>query len=927
MDYGDDVLAESSSQPDQYARENQLSVDSRVDPFSLAIQLNSYLPQLTSDSGPSGLTSDSSLSQLQLPTFHFREHLDVPKESIDLLAAAFLNEEISEEIGVYLQDKSPLAQYETRKRLANLKIEPPALFSDPDYDCRELARTIREQQQPHASPATFPPERLNIANDEGLEFPDSTYHFAQKLNHSIRSEKIDAPKETIYHLSRALHNDWTSNEQQRMLEEAMLRRIFPRELGVTPPLSPFAQDGEYFIPDAEVCEIPVASDPSSMLSDDIKAAELAIVRELKNDVSPVSDIETPQLSPVTNVLALSAELPKVGSIKIETPLLPFTSPLLSKDRDPNIPALLRSMDIDHTFHQPESLETDALQTENADSSLDHDLQDEMVECAASLMKNIEQERVSAANAIARVEVPIMDFSIERPEWQNLPSNTSIHIQWIHGLFNVDIPCWPKNSQADSELRWVPFLHKNDLKALTNEQIDDDRDLLQLLDFPDAKEVQTSADYVWKQPGLAILREPDDEEDLPEPASPPGNMRDLVSLVRKRRYEDNLAEIETGGSSSSTSAVELVRSSRNKTLKPQEWPKAWLAPTNLLVGTESSSAVSTLLSNYIEIRTAKRQKQERSSFFPISSKFELEPQVALASKPVQSKEVLPSRQGTLKRPEKDIAQPAPCPTLDIPDTPTRLIKGLTLSRGLFTRIEQLYPSAEIIERDFDRWNTIAWDKNSVSRSPVVSSLAAEADIIVSPITGIIVTTLLKIIQKPLPGHRGQSAIRERVSRVALLYERLLVLVSEGNIVDETVRDLTPSEITAYADFVGFVSSLDIEGQVFYVGGGEDTLAKWLVSFATRHAPEAAEVQEHLVQDETQWELFLRRAGCNAYAAQAILARLKAPDDIVEEEGRHLQYGLAAFVMMTSGERVQNFQDLMGGERVLNRVSSLLDTSWS
>jgi hypothetical protein len=212
-----DSDGDTSSQPDQYARDNQLSLDSQINPFSLVRQMNSSVPQPTSDAGPSGLTSDIILPQLQLPIADLREQLDVPKESIDLLARTLRHDEVNQND----QYDTPLARYKAYKRLAELKLDPPALLTDPDYDCRELAKTIEEKRQPNINSGIFPSERLDINNDEGLEFPNAAYRFAQKLDLMVRHEKFDVPREAIYHLARALHDDWTDDDTCKVLEEAM----------------------------------------------------------------------------------------------------------------------------------------------------------------------------------------------------------------------------------------------------------------------------------------------------------------------------------------------------------------------------------------------------------------------------------------------------------------------------------------------------------------------------------------------------------------------------------------------------------------------------------------------------------------------------------------------------------------------------------
>jgi hypothetical protein len=39
-----------------------------------------------------------------------------------------------------------------------------------------------------------------------------------------------------------------------------------------------------------------------------------------------------------------------------------------------------------------------------------------------------------------------------------------------------------------------------------------------------------------------------------------------------------------------------------------------------------------------------------------------------------------------------------------------------------------------------------------------------------------------------------------------------------------------------------------------------------------------------------------------------------------------FGLPAFVLMSSDERIQRFQALLGGSRILKRASKLLDQQW-
>ncbi|KAI1428249.1 hypothetical protein F5Y12DRAFT_790299 [Xylaria sp. FL1777] len=934
--------SDTPSQPDQYARDNCLSIDSQIDPFSLVFQINDSVPQLTPDAGPSGLTSDSCLLPLHLPTLGLMEQLDVSEECSGLVVQALQYDDIK----VNCQYDNPLAQYEARKRLSSLKLDLPALSSDPDYDSRELAGTIQDQRQPSISPEMFPLERLNIANDEGLEFPISTRRFGQEFDCMVRHEKLDVPKETIHHLARALQDDWSGDDQRKVFEEEMPRRTvrstlgvflyllthilqLVRDLAITPPLSPYTEHEEQFIPDAEVCEVPIEFDSCSMLSDDVKASESVILRkEFEKDVPLAVDIGTPVLSPLLDPPTLDRKLPKISSFRVESPLSPITSPLRSTNEEStDIPALLRSMDIDRALSHPKFSEMVVLKTDSRDLNFDHNLDNMMKEHATAVLKSIEQERINIADAVARVEVPILDFSIREPEWRNLPMDSRAHLKWVCQSYNITIPPCSRESRTDLKLRWVPFSRTTTLSDLTKEAIDfDESRLSQHLIFPEAKEIPTSGNYVWKRPGLAILRELESEDDLECIASLANVKPDIASLARKRRFENSAKEIGTSLSRSSNESVDLIVPFQHRKSSQHTSAEHLIGSTSLLPGMESNSAVSTLLSNYINIRTAKRRKHDKSLFFLPTSGPQVELKLVSTPKSSQPKGNSSSLSSTVERIQKKATLPSPCPGMTIQEAPTKIIKGLTLSRGLFSTLEQLYPTAEIIERDFGCWDTTTQNYQPALRPTVISSLATEADIIVSPATGIVLTTLLKVIQKPLRARGGQSSIRERITHVALRYERLIVLVSEGNTVDETVRDLTPSEASAYAEFIIFVAGLDSHIEVFYVGGGEATLARWLVSFAVRYAPEATETQAYLTQRETKWEVFLRRAGFNAYAAQAILVRLKARSNTHTDKSEYTKHGLAAFMKMTDVERMQSFRDLMGGESVLNRVNQTLRTTW-
>ncbi|KAI5926687.1 hypothetical protein F4810DRAFT_724308 [Camillea tinctor] len=900
----------------QFARENDLSVDSQVEPLSFYLQFDQTLPRMTTDVRPNGLIGDASLHQLRLPGFPYlkEQQLDVSEKVLVHLHKAIRRDE---------QETSIIDLFHHDGRLSNsrLKIEPPLLKTDPDYDHCKLAAEVRNCKQAKIDPDTFPPEKLDTSNDEALDFPDSAYHFKNELENSIEIERIDIPKDTLYYLAKSLRDDWTEDQHKRLLQDETSHITTLQDLIVTSPLIPHEETDSYYIPDDDACQVPVASDPSTLLEDDLQAAEANI---FKDDTIQIQSSTTQlPLSPLGDPPLLVPTISNDNSLKIEGPITPINSTPSPINIDIGNERIAESLDLDNI---PEVSENGYSMREDNTEDNNDIIWATMEEGADSLMRDVEQEQLESTNALARVEVPTMDFSIPEPVWlKSLSlSETSHWACLLDTIEGFDIPQWPGDSnQERQQLYWSPFLQET--KIYLTESIEDHGFANTIIGSLVTAEVLRSENYVYKQPGLRILDDIESDEEL-EP-SPMLRNSSLDCLLKKRRLEIGSSNLEPPGSSRDPSPVDLIKVSTSTTPPPPLLPSELTRQaSNLLVDCNSPSAASNLLSNYIDFHVPKRRKCEKSIFFSKPSRLEVDPKPLLSSRRTRTRpETSHSPIPDTNLQQTTMAAPVPCPELNISDTSVKFIKALTLSRGLFSRLEQLCPAATVIERDFDRWNIVSWDRNSVYRSPVTSALAAEADIIVSPATGIMVTTLLKVIQKPPPGHKGQAAIRERVRKVALRYERLIIIVSEDNQTDETMRNLTPFECSAYAEFCGFIAGLDMNAHVYYVGGGNDTLARWVLSFVTRHAREAAAVQDLIIQDETSWELFLRRAGMNAYAAQAILGTLKAPEDAPKEQTGC--FGLPAFVRMTRVERIQVFRGLMGGERVLSRVNEVMDVIWN
>ena len=70
--------------------------------------------------------------------------------------------------------------------------------------------------------------------------------------------------------------------------------------------------------------------------------------------------------------------------------------------------------------------------------------------------------------------------------------------------------------------------------------------------------------------------------------------------------------------------------------------------------------------------------------------------------------------------------------------------------------------------------------------------------------------------------------------------------------------------------------------------------------------------------------------NAFAAQVILSDLKAPDQPDDIQSNNMSgtcHGLPAFIAMEPQERLQRFEGLLGGCKLLTHASTLIDADWA
>lgn len=663
------------------------------------------------------------------------------------------------------------------------------------------------------------------------------------------------------------------------------------------------------------------------------------IKDVGDFYSPLRGIENPPSSPPIRKASLHDR-------KVEGPLTPiafeqrFPSEAKSNSTSKDLLNILSEIPL--ATCQPDEIPSD---------DVDIFCEKIIAPIGVKVEQRIEQEQLLAADTEQRVPIPVMDFSRPLPPWKALNqkckpgSDNSPHKKFLSDLKKAHLSkhSWPAIGNLERQLRWNPFL--TTLASIEAEEgFQDDGSVAKFLE-PD--ECNDHDALTWKPEGLRILDwSTSDDEDIDITRSP--QKSDLDSLVRRRELQKEEANVEI-----SEIEIEAIGS-----IKPQK-PKGALTHVTTSLSQrpieesknlipESFSALNAI-ENFMFVRNAEEQKPSLSA-----QKYFSEIKLGASQDTTLPKElgILTAEGATQKNPIT--MPPLLFPQCIVPSNPGSFVVSTIFihNRKLARRVQRLYPRAILIERDFALHSVVPEGFNIASGSPskqhpqphtrtglemqltnLESTMADEADMILSPGTGLLWTNLQKIKQRSLPGQISQSTIRDRITRVAKRYERLIILISggNGNVIDHSGEDaiqttldpITDSDCTALAEFMAFCSTLREDVQALFVPGGDEQLAQWIVATMARYCSN----KMSLMQDETLWELFLRRAGMNAFAAQTVLCQLRPSSREFEGGQEVAESGLKMFVNMSLEERLRRFEGLLGGRSVLIRVSERLDVRWA
>ncbi|THX76814.1 hypothetical protein D6D05_05976 [Aureobasidium pullulans] len=560
---------------------------------------------------------------------------------------------------------------------------------------------------------------------------------------------------------------------------------------------------------------------------------------------------------------------------------------------------------------------------SADERYDEALKKVLKASAESAVSAIENEQLTQADSTLRVEIPTIDQSGPLPPWEMFSRNqlgfgTSIEAQqqMISMLRRETISpreVWSGVVRINRAMtRWRPFDTR--LSDLPKEEITcDDLD-----DFKNEEPQDTTSG--WKLDGLRILDACEDDDEAIEFADMPIILERLGST---ETMPEGKAWSEKGGPKLAAMLQPrqpLFPLSRVATHTPLEGLKPHKSPAypQPLLGNTFSASNS--LDRFMQIQTGKKASpkvSEESRLQATTSPIHIAKPTSKFTARIRDSESLQNPRSLTSKISPSMQSMMPSihlPSLPDPVPPRTFVLSSTMfdRRALIKHIERLNPTAEYIERDFASARSLRGVSSQTSE-------ADEADMILAPGHGILLTTLQKLIQKNLPGQVTRNVVRERIVQLARRYERLIVMVHEDRAGSQQ-RPLDSRESGEIVSLVNFCAAQSHEIQVMYIPGDEIALAIWIVASMVRFGLNDPEVQ--LLQDETSWELFLRKAGMDVFAAQVILIKLKVPDSGPSPSDKR-QYGLPAFVMMGEAERLRRFGGLFGGEKILRKVSMAID----
>lgn len=197
----------------QYAYENDLIRDYRLNSFSLSHLFGRLLQSTVPATAEHGLTDCSHLEDLELPNpTPCAEKLSVTDAALALICEA--------RRGLTEEEAKSLSQEVCDVKVRSLKLEMPILRTDNDRDVREFRNEHLARQDVYKTDHRIPFDPIDVEAGEGLELPAKVRLEAEAFLKRLEAERLEVTRESTKYLAGSLRAEF--NEEDRrgfVLEE------------------------------------------------------------------------------------------------------------------------------------------------------------------------------------------------------------------------------------------------------------------------------------------------------------------------------------------------------------------------------------------------------------------------------------------------------------------------------------------------------------------------------------------------------------------------------------------------------------------------------------------------------------------------------------------------------------------------------------
>jgi hypothetical protein len=544
-------------------------------------------------------------------------------------------------------------------------------------------------------------------------------------------------------------------------------------------------------------------------------------------------IHPPPFSPLSESCTLVPSKRKTKELKVEGPLTP---PILSTSPMKKLKSVSFAAPLDECIsHEPWG--QDRADGDEDIISEDFEFFAYIEPLAQQVRKCVKNERLSGVDTTARVDVPDVDFTLPVAPWIEYSqtasdkyrhNNTELEaqMQFLRRTIREDlksVASWHGMSVPERELQWSFLMTKVSTLKL-DETLHGETEAKRLLSEARIGNIATSSAQVWKQDGLRVLDE--DEEDEIESVIDEGS-QDMKALLRKRRLEME-EETEEKNHKRRVSQYPQLASLQAKTgnithqmpqernLRPQSAHVTTERGVELMFGGFSAtSALHRFLETRGKAAGSTRPNTIEKPVLGESTRLTDVSSGQTSTRPTEYPRNGMNMTHCRHDEEANMTKPLPSPAdilVDLKPCSFIISSKFLLKRSLLKQIEQFFPKAEMVYRDY-----------TLPHSP-----AKDADLILSPSTGMILTSSQQIKQRALPGQTERSPIKEYMATLQSRYERLIILVSEG--LSRELEELgsgrpdDPRDREAFIELEAFAAQMEGDAIVQYVPGGEKALAR-------------------------------------------------------------------------------------------------------